>query len=181
MGFPGGSAAKNLPATEKQEDRGSPPGSGRSPEGGNGNSLQYSCWDSSMDRGVWQATVHRIAESQNDWSSWAHTNTHAHTHRRMKWANIHGAWPMGGVLSTFIIFHPAFQLSISLFTLFWDLGAPTQFLGQSTLKSSMNGWRQESGTMGNMHILALYYISSIQNCVWHIVGAQCIPFESINR
>ena len=55
------------------------PGSGRSPEGGNGNSLQYSCWDNSMDRGVWQATIHRIAESRNDWSNWAHTNTHAHT------------------------------------------------------------------------------------------------------
>ena len=36
------------------------PESGRSPEGGHGNPPQYSCLENSMDRGVWQATVHRI-------------------------------------------------------------------------------------------------------------------------
>ena len=40
------------------------PGLGRSPEGGNGNPLQYSCPENSMDRGAWQATVHAVAESQ---------------------------------------------------------------------------------------------------------------------
>ena len=40
------------------------PGSGRSPEGGHGNPLQYSCLDNPMNRGAWQATVHRVAESQ---------------------------------------------------------------------------------------------------------------------
>ena len=39
-------------------DLGSIPGSGRSPTEGNGNLLQYSCLGNSMDRGVWQATVH---------------------------------------------------------------------------------------------------------------------------
>ena len=34
------------------------PGLGRSPEEGNGNSLQYSCLGNSMDRGAWWATVH---------------------------------------------------------------------------------------------------------------------------
>ena len=38
------------------------PGSGRSPGGGNGNPLQYFHWD--IDRGAWQATVHRNAKSQ---------------------------------------------------------------------------------------------------------------------
>ena len=38
-------------------DLGSIPRSGRSPGGGNGNLLQYSCWENSMDRGAWQATV----------------------------------------------------------------------------------------------------------------------------
>ena len=33
-----------------------------SPRGGNGNLLQYSCLKNSMDRGVWQATVHGVAE-----------------------------------------------------------------------------------------------------------------------
>ena len=39
------------------------PGSGRSPGEGNGNLLQYSCLEDSMDRGAWQATVHRGAKS----------------------------------------------------------------------------------------------------------------------
>ena len=42
---------------------GSIPGSGRSPEAGNGNPLQYSCLGNPMDRGAWQATVHRVAMS----------------------------------------------------------------------------------------------------------------------
>ena len=43
-------------------DVGSIPGSGRSPEDGYGNAFQYSCLESPMGRGVWQATVHSIAE-----------------------------------------------------------------------------------------------------------------------
>ena len=39
-------------------------GSGRSPGGGHGNPLQYSCLENSMDRGAWQATVHGVAWSQ---------------------------------------------------------------------------------------------------------------------
>ena len=39
------------------------PGSGRSPGGGNGNSLAYSCQENSMDREIWWATVHGVAES----------------------------------------------------------------------------------------------------------------------
>ena len=38
------------------------PGSGRSPGGGNGNLLQYSCLENSMDRGAWWATAHGIRE-----------------------------------------------------------------------------------------------------------------------
>ena len=40
------------------------PGLGRSPEGGHGNPLQYSCLENPMDRGAWQATVHRVVKSQ---------------------------------------------------------------------------------------------------------------------
>ena len=39
------------------------PGSGRFPGGGNGDPLQYSCLENSMDRGAWWATVHVVAES----------------------------------------------------------------------------------------------------------------------
>ena len=40
------------------------PGSERFPGGGHGNPLQYSCLENPMDRGVWQATVHRVLRSQ---------------------------------------------------------------------------------------------------------------------
>ena len=39
-------------------------GSGRSPGGGNGNPLQYSCLENSMDRKTWQAIVYRLPKSQ---------------------------------------------------------------------------------------------------------------------
>ena len=45
-------------------DTGSIPGSGRSPERGHGNLLQYSCLENPMDREAWWATVHRVAKSQ---------------------------------------------------------------------------------------------------------------------
>ena len=45
-------------------DPGSIPGSGRSPGGGHGNPLQYSCLGNPMDRGAWRAAVHRVAKSQ---------------------------------------------------------------------------------------------------------------------
>ena len=62
LGFPGGAVIKNPPANTG--DVGSIPGSGRSPGGGRGNLLQYSCLENSMDRGAWRATVHGAAKSQ---------------------------------------------------------------------------------------------------------------------
>ena len=50
VGFPGGAAVKNLPANVG--DAGSLPGSGKSPGGGNGNPLQYSCLENSMGRSL---------------------------------------------------------------------------------------------------------------------------------
>ena len=56
---------KNLPANAGDtRNLGSVPGLGRSPGAGNGNPLQHSCLESSMDRGAWQATVHGVAKSQ---------------------------------------------------------------------------------------------------------------------
>ena len=50
-GFPGGSDGKE--STCNAADLGSIPGSGRSPEEGNGNPLEYSCLDNSTNRRVW--------------------------------------------------------------------------------------------------------------------------------
>jgi len=47
----------------KASNRGSIPGSGRSPREGNGNPLQYSCLENHMDRGAWRATPHAVAKS----------------------------------------------------------------------------------------------------------------------
>ena len=53
---------KNPPAVHQtQADVGSIPGSGRSPEGGHGNPLQYSCLENPMDRGAWWAAVYKVS------------------------------------------------------------------------------------------------------------------------
>ena len=55
---------KNLSANAGDvRDTGLIPGWGRSPGGGHGNPLQYSCLENPVDRGAWRATVHIIAES----------------------------------------------------------------------------------------------------------------------
>ena len=53
---------KNLPAMQETW-LGSTSGSGKSPGEGNGNPLQYSCLENSMDRGAWWVTVHKVAKS----------------------------------------------------------------------------------------------------------------------
>ena len=56
---------KNLPANAGDvKEVGSIPGLGRTPGGGHGNPLRYFCLENPMDRGAWQATVHRVAKSQ---------------------------------------------------------------------------------------------------------------------
>ena len=55
---------------------GSISGLGRSPGVGNGNLLQYSCLEGSMERGAWKDAVHRIAKSRTWLINWAHVHTH---------------------------------------------------------------------------------------------------------
>ena len=56
---------KNLPANAGVvTDVGSIPGSRRSPRGGHGNPLQYSCLENPMVRGAWRATVHGVTQSR---------------------------------------------------------------------------------------------------------------------
>ena len=63
LGFPGGSDSKESAAgAVDMRDAGLIPGSGRSPGGGCGNPLQYSCLENSMFRGAWQATVHGVSK-----------------------------------------------------------------------------------------------------------------------
>ena len=64
IGFPGGISGKESAYnTRATGDMGSVSESGKSLEGGNSNTLQYSCLDNPMDREAWRATVHRDAKS----------------------------------------------------------------------------------------------------------------------
>ena len=84
LGFPDILVVKNPPASAR--DVGSIPGSGSSPGKGNGNPLQYSCLESSMDRGAW----HVVAKSD--------TTERLSTHRK----HIHGVWRSGHLGSLFL-------------------------------------------------------------------------------
>ena len=64
QGFPGSSVSKEFVCSA--EDLGLTPGSGRSPEEGNGNPPQYSCLENPVDRGAWQATVHGVARIRHN-------------------------------------------------------------------------------------------------------------------
>ena len=64
---------KNLPANAgDKRDAGSIPGLGRSPGGGHGRPLQYSCLENHTDRESWWATVHGVAKS------WTRVTEHIH-------------------------------------------------------------------------------------------------------
>ena len=57
---------KNPPADSGDTgDAGLIPGLGRSPEGGNGNPLQYSCLENSIDRGAWRAIVPGVVKESH--------------------------------------------------------------------------------------------------------------------
>ena len=73
--FPGGAVVKNSPANAGDTgDVGLILGLGRSLGEGNDNPLQYSCLEIPMDRGGWQAIVHRVAKS------WTQLSMHTHSH-----------------------------------------------------------------------------------------------------
>ena len=71
VGFPGGWEGKEF--GWNVGDLGSIPGSGRSPGEENGNPLQYSGLENSVDRGAWRATVHKLQRVGHDWVTFTHT------------------------------------------------------------------------------------------------------------
>ena len=62
LSFPGGSDGKE--SVHNKGDLGSIPGLGRSPKGGHGHPLQYSCLQNPMDREAWRAIVHGVTKSR---------------------------------------------------------------------------------------------------------------------
>ena len=71
MPVPGGSEVKA--SASNAGDPGSIPRSARFPGEGNGNPLQYSCLENTMDRGAWWAIVHEITKSQTRLSDFTHS------------------------------------------------------------------------------------------------------------
>ena len=77
-GFPDGSVGKESVCNARDVgDAGLILRSGRSPEIGNGNPLQCSCLENSMDRGAWWVRVHGVAKSRTRLSTHAHKYTHS--------------------------------------------------------------------------------------------------------
>ena len=81
-GFPGGTVMKNPPANAGDaRDVSSIPGSGRSPGGGDGNPLQYSCLENFMDRGAWPAIIQMVTElDMTEQTERTRTCARTHTH-----------------------------------------------------------------------------------------------------
>ena len=72
--FPDGTLVKNLPTSAGETgDSSLIPGLGSSPGGGNGNPLQCSCLENSMDRGAWWAAIYGVTKS------WTQQHVHAHS------------------------------------------------------------------------------------------------------
>ena len=67
--------AKNPLAMQGTKEMCLVPESGRSSGGGNGNLLQHSCFENSMDRGAWRVTVHGVAKSDTTEQLSTHTYT----------------------------------------------------------------------------------------------------------
>ena len=79
MCFPGALVVKNPPANAGDTDVGSTFGSGRSPEGGHGNPLQYSCLENPIDRGAWGGYAQGVAKFQ---TCLQRPSTHTRTHKK---------------------------------------------------------------------------------------------------
>ena len=85
-GFPGGTSGKeSVCQSKRQREAGLIPGLGRSPGGGHGNPLQYSCLERiPMDKGAWGATDHRAAKSWIQ-MKWLRTCTHTYLKKKYTW------------------------------------------------------------------------------------------------
>ena len=89
-GLPGGASGKDSICQCKRPRFN--PWSGRSPGGGNGNPLQYSCLENPMDKGGWWASVHGISKNQTWLCTRARAHTHTHTHTHTHSVERRGGW-----------------------------------------------------------------------------------------
>ena len=83
-----------------QETRVQSPGREDSPGEGNGNPLQYSYLENSMDGGTWWATVHGVAKSQTQLSDFTHSLTHCFSIDAQKSIRMPAKWTRNGISLT---------------------------------------------------------------------------------
>ena len=115
----GGTSCKE-PACQGRihRDKGSIPGSGKSPGEGNGNPLEYSCLGNPMHRGAWQATVHGVGKSQ----TW------------LKWLSMHTHFPFMVLITpcNHIPLYNYFIYFLAALRGLWDLSSPTRYWTKTT-------------------------------------------------
>ena len=88
ISVPGGTSGKESANSEDLRDLGSISGLGRSPGGGHGNPLQYSCLENPIDRGPWRAAVRGVAKSQT-WLNWLNTHSlQGNQGEEQKWSTL---------------------------------------------------------------------------------------------
>ena len=108
-GFLGGGMVKYPTANAGDaRDAGSIPGLGRSPGGGHGNPLQYSCLENPMDRGASWARVHRVARS---WTRLKHLSPHAWKWKRGIWMLKSLSWDLMLLLTNYMKYGQITHLS----------------------------------------------------------------------
>ena len=141
----------SLNCTCNTRDLGWIPGLRRSPREGNGNPPQYSCLENSVDRGAWQATIHRVVKSQT-WLS------NCRLLFRYTWSN---SWVEMEEKTVFLLSSFPFLLSSSstnyvCFTVFiwfnclpykpavqyWRLGLPVYFLTTNCTDNFTRIWKR---------------------------------------
>ena len=134
-------AVKNPPVnTEDFRDTGSVPGSGRSPGGGHGNPLQYSCLENPMDRGAWWATVHGISKGQTWLSDLAQ-------HSCWSWCFIWSLKPFDAIAHHFqvksdaTVMQPTAWLLVTCVNLSWAPASPDFWILRTPIpRSPMAAW-----------------------------------------
>ena len=135
QGFPDGSDGQESACNAG--DPSSIPESGRSPGEGNGNPLQYSCLENSMDRGAWQATVHGVAKSQTRLSD-QQTDTRLNTRSYLQHAgSLVAAYAIWASLVAQLVKNPPAMRETWVQSLGWE--DPLE-KGKST-HSSILAWR----------------------------------------
>ena len=117
------------------------PGSGRSPGGGNGNALQYSCLENPTDRGAWQATVHGVRKTDTDTTEdWTWLKQLSIYRNYGNYCLEGKGWPGSRLLFDLYRWRPAYQCKL--------------FLGNSLAPLK----RRRKKKLGPFHVWQIYHL-----------------------